>query len=172
MHVQSENTVRSAILEDGHGNYYLLAFSDEAQDMRTYRVDKMKKVKVLEVERDGAAAFKEIDMETYTQRVFSMFGGAPKQVKMRFVNSLLDTVIERFGTSHDTYYIPDDDYHFCISSDVEVSDQFFGWLCGFRKKATIVSPEDVKEDMRKFLSDISLFYCVYRIQRQRMLMYT
>jgi predicted DNA-binding transcriptional regulator YafY len=38
---------------------------NHAQDMRTYRVDRMKKVKVLEEERDGAAAFKEIDVETY-----------------------------------------------------------------------------------------------------------
>ena len=30
------------------GNYYLLAFDDKAQDMRTYRIDRMKEVKVLQ----------------------------------------------------------------------------------------------------------------------------
>jgi hypothetical protein len=37
---------------------------------------------------------------------------------------------------------------------VEISDQFYGWLCGFRKKAKIVSPPDVAADFQKFLDDI------------------
>ena len=72
------------------GNYYLLAFDDKAQDMRTYRIDRMKEVKLLEEPREGAEAFEAIDMESYTRRVFSMFGGQQKRVSVRFINPLLD----------------------------------------------------------------------------------
>ena len=137
------------------GNYYLLAFDSKKQDIRTYRLDRMKGVDIVSNEpREGETAFSKIDMRTYTQRVFSMYGGEQKRVSMRFINPLLDTVIERFGTGAEVFYRPDDDTHFIVSADVEISDQFYGWICGFRKKALIVSPPDVVADFQKFLGDI------------------
>lgn len=140
------------------GNYYLLAYDDKAQDMRTYRVDRMKEVKALDEPREGAEAFAAIDMETYTRRVFSMYGGPQKRVSVRFVNSLLDTAIERFGTAPDVFYRPEGEQHFVVTADVEISDQFFSWVCGFRKRVKIISPPDVVEDMQKFLKDIAERY--------------
>ena len=53
------------------GNYYLLAYSDYAKAMRTFRVDCMKNVKVLEDQpREGENEYLSIDMDSYTQRVF------------------------------------------------------------------------------------------------------
>ena len=140
------------------GNYYLLAYDSKKQDMRTFRLDRMKGVDILNEPREGEAAFSKIDLKTYTQRVFSMFGGEKKRVSLRFINPLLDTVVERFGTGADVFYRPDDDTHFVVSADVEISDQFYGWLCGFRKKAKIVSPPDVAADFQKFLDDIQRRY--------------
>ena len=140
------------------GNYYLLAYDDKAQDMRTYRVDRMKEVKALDEPREGAEAFAAIDIETYTRRVFSMYGGPQKRVSVRFANPLLDTAIERFGTAPDVFYRPDGEFYFVVTADVEISDQFFSWVCGFRKRAKIISPPDVVEDMQKFLKDISERY--------------
>ena len=138
------------------GNYYLLAYSNQAQEMRTFRVDRMKKVEVLDDQpREGEEAFAEIDMASYTQRVFSMFGGKQRRVRIRFINPLLDTAIERFGTDHGVSYYADGSNHFIVSANVEISDQFLAWVCGFRKKATILSPADVVEDMQNFLADIS-----------------
>lgn len=140
------------------GNYYLLAFDDKAQDMRTYRIDRMKEVKLLDEPREGTEAFEAVDIESYTRRVFSMFGGDQKRVSIRFINPLLDTAIERFGTSPDVFYRPDDERHFVVTADVEISNQFFAWVCGFGKRAKIINPPDVVEDMRKFLSGISEMY--------------
>ena len=53
------------------GNYYLLAFDSKKQDIRTYRLDRMKGVDIVTDEpREGEAEFSKIDMRTYTQRVF------------------------------------------------------------------------------------------------------
>ena len=137
------------------GNYYLLAYDDKTQDMRTYRVDRMKEVTALDEPREGAEAFDTIDIETYTRRVFSMFGGEQKRVSIHFDNPLLDTAIERFGMAPDVFYRPDGEQHFVVTADVEISDQFFSWVCGFRERAKIISPPDVVEDMQKFLKDIA-----------------
>lgn len=142
------------------GNYYLLAFDDKSQEIRTYRIDRMKEVEAINEPRDGAEAFKEIEMETYTRRVFSMFDGVQRRVSIRFTNSKLDTIVERFGTGHDVFYMPEGDHHFIVSADIEISDQFYSWVCGFRKAAVILSPPDVVEGMEKFLKDIASCYKV------------
>lgn len=140
------------------GNYYLLAFDSRKQDMRTYRLDRMKGVTMLDEPREGALEFSKIDMRTYTQRVFAMFGGKQKPVGIRFINPLLDTAIERFGTGTEVFYRPDDERHFIVTTNVEISDQFYGWVAGFRKKAKIVSPPEIVADFQKFLNDIQTRY--------------
>lgn len=140
------------------GNYYLLAFDDSSQEMRTYRIDRMKDVRLIDEPREGQQAFSQIDIETYTQRVFSMFGGEEKRVSIRFINPLLDTAVDRFGLGKDVFYRPDDDRHFVVTANVEISNQFFAWICGFGKRAKIVGPTDVAQKMQQFLSQISYMY--------------
>ena len=48
----------------------------------------------------------------------------------------------------------DGERHFVVNTGIAISDQFFGWLCGFRKMAKIVSPPDVVDDFQRFLDDI------------------
>ncbi|WP_289501755.1 WYL domain-containing protein, partial [Faecalibaculum rodentium] len=69
-----------------------------------------------------------------------------------------DTAIERFGITPDVFYRPDGEQHFVVTADVEISDQFFSWVCGFRERAKIISPPDVVADMQKFLQQISALY--------------
>lgn len=135
------------------GNYYLLAFDENSQQIRTYRVDRMKAINRLGTPREGAEAFAAIDMKTYTQRTFSMFGGERERVSIRFVSSLLDMAVERFGR-YNVSYSRADDHHFNVSADVEISDQFFGWLCGFGTKAKLFSPNSVVEQYKEYLLKI------------------
>lgn len=135
------------------GNYYLLAFDENSQQIRTYRVDRMKAINRLGTPREGAEAFAAIDMKTYTQRTFSMFGGERERVSIRFVSSLLDTAVERFGR-YNVSYSRSDDHHFNVSADVEISDQFFGWLCGFGTKAKLFSPNSIVEQYKEYLQKI------------------
>lgn len=140
------------------GNYYLLAFDDDSQAIRTYRVDRMKSLKRTGQPREGAAQFAEIDPNSYTQRVFSMFQGEDERVRLRFTNYLLDTAVERFGRSEKVVYTKADDTHFMVFADVEISDQFFGWLCGFGNKVEIVAPEHVRNQFVKFIDKIRSNY--------------
>ena len=139
------------------GNYYLLAFDDYAQDMRTYRVDRMKDIRFTAVPRDGDDVFKKIDLRTYTKRVFSMYGGEQRLVELHFVHPLLDAVIDRFGTK-DVQYAKVDDTYFGVTAKVEISEQFFGWLLGFGNKAKIVYPDDLMDQFRGYLDSIREMY--------------
>lgn len=141
------------------GNYYLLAFDDKKQKMIHYRVDRMKNVEPIGEARSGEDEFRKIDLKSYTRKVFSMFNGELRGVEMRFINPLLDTVIERFGTGANTFYsaLPDK-RHFVVKTDIEVSSQFFGWICGFGNKAKILNPPSVVDGMKEYVSKIQKVY--------------
>lgn len=136
------------------GNYYLLAYADNVKTMRTYRIDRMKDVQLERSPRVGQSEYDKIDMATYVKRTLFMIPGEPSRVSILFDNSLLDTVIDRFGTGADVFYRPEGDKHFVVSIDVNVTDQFFGWLCGFGTKAKILGPENVQLIFSFFLDKI------------------
>jgi predicted DNA-binding transcriptional regulator YafY len=147
-----------AIIIDS-GNYYLLGIENEKKKLRTYRVDRMTKVRLTGERRDTNTETDNLKeyLETYPQRVFSMYGGRRENVRIRFVNTLLDTVYDRFG-DYASYFM-DDDRHFTVSVSVEISPMFFGWLCGFGNKAVLLSPNTVIEE---FLKHVDKMYEKYK----------
>ena len=72
--------------------------------------------------------------------------------------SKLDTVIDRFGTGADVFYLPMDKHHFKVTTDIDVSDAFFAWLAGFRSSAVLLDPPEVIEGYKQFLADIRKKY--------------
>ena len=139
------------------GNYYLLAFSDQYQEMRTYRLDRMKAVKELSEPRDGEDEFLALDLDTFTRRTFGMFSGNRKTITLRFTNNLLDTAVDRFGTK-DVQYSKADDKHFTITTEVDISKQFFAWLCGFGNMVKIMGPDSVAKEFYDYLDKIREMY--------------
>ena len=141
------------------GNYYMIGLDDDTGDLRTYRIDRMRDVSVLDEHRNTDKKWKtQRDMKTYIRQTFSMFGGENKRVSIRFENSLLDTVIDKFGVGFGAEYRPDGEEHFVVTTDVTVSDQFYAWVCGFGKRARLVGPDDVVSGYRQHIKDIQSLY--------------
>ena len=150
-------TVSPFALLINDGNYYLLAYNDSAKGIRTYRADRMKDVKVIEEKRDGREEFSKINLKSYTQRVFSMFGGEQEIITIQFINHLLDTVVDRFGKKGILYNVVDENY-FSITAPIEVSDQFFGWVLGFGNDVKILKPQKVVDEFTEYLDKIRKVY--------------
>ena len=141
------------------GNYYLIGMPDDVEALRTYRIDRMRDVSLLDEKRNMRGEWStRRDMKTYIRQTFSMFGGEKEKLTIRFENSLLDTVIDKFGVGFGAEYIPDRDNHFVVTTNVSVSDQFYAWVCGFGTKAKIVAPEKEVQNFKKYLSDIANQY--------------
>ena len=137
------------------GNYYLIGMADDVEELRTYRIDRMRDVSILEEHRNLRKEWSNRrDMKTYIRQTFSMFSGEREKVTIRFDNSLLDTVIDKFGVGFGAEYRQDGDDSFIVTMEVKVSDQFFAWLCGFGKKVKILGPETVTNDYLKHLQTI------------------
>ena len=117
----------------------------------------MRNVRLTGIPREGEDEFAKVNMANYAQRVFGMYSGSPTLVTIRFIPLLLDTVVERFGTK-DAQYHMSGERHFSVTTRVEVSDQFFGWILGFGKRAKILGPEDVVEKFIAYLDKIREMY--------------
>ena len=137
-------------------NYYMLAWDAEAGSIKHYRVDKMLEITALDQKREGKEAFAKFDMSAYAKKVFGMFTGQDRKVKMRFTNNLAGAVFDRFGT--DIMLIPDGENHFTVTLDLAVSPRFYAWLFGFGTDAEILSPEDVREEARTKAQQIADAY--------------
>ena len=139
------------------GNYYLIAFVSDKKKMRTYRIDRMKEVTRIGEPREGESEFEMMDIKTYAQQTFGMYSGKQKRVSIRFINSLLDTAVERFGTK-DAEYSMEDERHFRVNATVEISNQFYGWLLGFGKRAKLLYPMDEVENFKAYVQKIQDMY--------------
>ena len=133
-------------------NYYMLAWDSAVEKMKHFRVDKMQKVALADGDREGLAEFEKVDMSAYTKSVFGMFGGKEQKVKLRFANYLVGVVLDRFG--RETTIIPDGNEHFTVTLNVVVSPQFYGWVFGFGKDVEILSPENVRAEMKNQAAEI------------------
>ena len=142
------------------GNFYLLAYNTKAKrnKVRTYRVDRMRNIKRIKgSEREGWEEVKQIDLETYTQTHFGMFEGDSELVIIRFTNDLLDAVLERFGSKNAQYYACDKN-HFTVTTKINLSNPFYGWVFAFGNKAKIISPQRAVDDFEKLLNSLSNMY--------------
>jgi hypothetical protein len=86
-----------------------------------------------------------------------MFAGQTERVKIRCINRLLDTVVERFGTNGVIYEKPDED-HFIVTASVDVSEQFFGWLLGFGRRVKLLGPPAVLGKFTEYIDKIRSLY--------------
>lgn len=138
-------------------NYYLIAYDSNADKIKHYRVDKMESVTVHSNEkRDGEKLFNKFDMAVYSKQTFGMFGGELTDVKIRFDNSLIGVVVDRF--SKNVFITTNDDSTFDMSTKVMLSPTFYGWLFGLKDKAQLISPKSARQEFLSYIDDVAALY--------------
>lgn len=135
-------------------NYYLVAFETESGTVRHYRVDKMQNLTVTDLPREGLP--ENFDPAAYAGSLFGMYNGVQETVKLRFENSLIGVVADRFG--REVFLSPDGDSHFTVTTKVAVSPQFLSWVFSFGSQAQILSPEPVRNQFLQLLYETEANY--------------
>ncbi|MCR5684472.1 MAG: WYL domain-containing protein [Lachnospiraceae bacterium] len=129
-------------------NYYMVAYDDQDDRIKHYRVDKMARILVTGERREGKALFKNFDMAGYSKATFGMYGGRDCRVKIRFANYMCGVFLDRFGKDIDFHPIDEDTSEFNVN--VSVSPQFFGWIFSLGPDVRVVGPDDVVQEMREY----------------------
>ena len=135
-----------------NGCYYLIAFADE-KGIRHYRVDKMSGVRVLDAPRRGQEQFADLDLPAYLRKHFGMYGGPEHRVTLRCTADLEGAMRERFGAT--PMFLPEENGCFHFDVPICVSDQFYGWVCGFGGKIEVVAPPEVRQGMREMTARLA-----------------
>lgn len=137
-------------------NYYLIGYSSNNKIVKHYRVDKMRKIRMIDEKRDGKETFEKFNPAAYAKSSFGMFGGKTTNVKLRCHNDMIGVIIDRFGK--EIMIRPDGDEHFVAHVEVAVSEQFLGWVFALGAKIQIVEPDEVVERMKEEIRTISKQY--------------
>ena len=130
-------------------NYYVLGYSEKKSKVINFRVDRIaSKPEILD--KDIIPMPDDFDIENYTKEVFFMFSGEKVLVDLRCDNSLMKTMVDRFG--EDVTTLAYDMTSFRVQTEVSASPTFFGWVFGFNGKVQILAPESVKEQYRQMIA--------------------
>ena len=137
-------------------NHYLIAYDDEAEMIKHYRVDKMLKIKLSVDKREGKEQFEDFDIAAYSKKTFGMFAGKEETVTLRCDRTLTGVMIDRFGK--DVAMRKMDENTVLARVNVAVSRQFFGWVTGLGNALKIEAPERVVDQYREYLGEILACY--------------
>ncbi|MDO4182165.1 MAG: WYL domain-containing protein [Coriobacteriia bacterium] len=131
--------------------YYLTAWSDADQQIREYRLDRMRDVRA---NGQPAVSRKEIAEHVDTAcdtQYFNRFDGELVTLTLKVDEDLVGAVWDRFGADAD---IAPAKKGATARVKVRVSSQFFGWLAGLGGKVTVQSPKRVATQYTDYLRSL------------------
>lgn len=131
-------------------NYYMIAYEPISDSIRHYRVDKMEHIALTELQRQGQQLFRDrFNPADYSRKVFGMFSGEEKIVRLRCENRFIGVLRDRFGA--ELMVQPLEDGYFAVNITVAVSPQFFSWVFGLGGGVQILEPQDVRQQFQQQL---------------------
>ena len=134
--------------------YYLICYSSKYDGFTHYRVDRMSDVIVCD---DAADKYdkKRFNVAEHTKRVFGMYSGELLTAKLRFDNSLVNTVLDKFGTD-----LPLRKGIDCFEITVDVADSpvFLSWVFQFGEKVEILAPDSLRKSMCAYVEKLCARY--------------
>lgn len=142
--------------------YYMVGNYDKYDNLSHYRVDRMKKVEI--IQNSTARPFSEVCEYThtfntadYSKKVFKMYSGGNE---ISFVllcdNDMLEPIIDRFGKQMPFHTV--DSGHFKVTVRGQISEGLISWLMEVGEKVRVVSPDSLVELLKKRISSIAQNY--------------
>ena len=136
-------------------NYYLIAASDKYKDTAHYRIDRMENVKITREDFKLPDDLKDFDPKRNKKQLFSMYLGKVYNVTFEIDPEIVEVIFDKFGKN--VKFSPyGEKYRF--TTEIQLSDSFFGWCMGLGSKIQIISPREVKDKYVEKLNSIVDIY--------------
>lgn len=138
-----------------HNNfYYLIGEYLPTQEIRHYRVDRMREVGTLEETFVPDPGF---DVSKYSEKLFHMYSGEEALIEIEFNAYMINVVIDRFGRGVNVRPIGEDKFR--ISTQAIISDGLVRWLMTWGSDAKVLTPPSLVERIKE---EVEKFYRVYQ----------
>lgn len=145
-------TVKPLALTWVNDYYYLIAYYFLAEEIRHYRVDRLRNVTITEEN----FPYEPFDVSDYVKSTFHMYSGKEDWIKIRFHNELVNVIIDKFGKEIEIKQDGND--YFIVSTKAKVSDGLRAWILSLGSKAQVLSPTHLVEDVRNEIQMIQQLY--------------
>ena len=148
--------------------YYLVGNYDKYDNISHFRIDRMKKVEVLE---EKARPFSEVssytdffDTADYARKVFKMFsGGKHENIELLCRDTMLETIVDRFGIN--VPYLTAGADSFRVIINAEVTDGLISWLMEMGSNVIVLSPPSIVEMTKQRIATLAEAYEIGGIEK-------
>lgn len=136
-------------------NYYCIGYYEKYNGISNFRIDRMENIEVSDEPAVSPPA--DFSLPEYSRMIFGMFASEKTtRVKLRFANSLTSVIMDKFGSDITMHKL--DESNFYISTNIKVTQTFFGWLTQFGANAEILEPVDARQKYTEFIDNIRNMY--------------
>jgi predicted DNA-binding transcriptional regulator YafY len=130
-----------------NGNLYLIGKCHLRNEVRTFSMDRIKGVRLLEERFDPPEDF---SLEDYLHSAFRVMKGTPQKIKIRFSPGAAPVIRER--TWHPTQEIKNEpDGSVVVSLESSINYEVTSWILGFGSAAEVLEPMELKTQIRREL---------------------
>lgn len=131
------------IWKDDH--YYLVCNNDKYDNLMNLRIDRMKKLEVLEEEARPVCEVSEyedvFDAQDYSAKMFNMFSGEKCDVTLRCSLKIQEEMMDRFGSA--IPLVAHDITHFDTTVKATLSDGFVSWIMQYGADVEVLEPTEL-----------------------------
>jgi len=126
--------------------FYLKCIDEASGSVRTYRVDRMKNI------QGGAGVRKRPELPKPEAAVLDVFDpDRVEVVRLRVKRVLLGEMLDQFGKFCSAEDDAQQDDCVVIRARVAVSQSFYNWVMRYGEKVEIISPPEIRSEMRRHL---------------------
>ena len=130
--------------------YYVVGYSDKHDNIGSFRVDRIADTPRI-LKENAVPMPANFDLSEFLKTTFRMFNRKPETVELICDNSVIDSIIDRFGEEVKIY--ANDMETFRAVVNVAISHVFFSWVFGFGGKVKIKGPESIKESYANMVKE-------------------
>ena len=135
-------TVAPYVLVWNNDMYYVVGFYEEKDRVSKFRIDRMCELTLSEEQAEDIQ--NDLNMSDFFEKEFSMMNGKLCEVELLCENKLMSSIIDKFGADVKTEIV--DANHFKVIAEVNLSDNFYGWVFASGGSMQITSPAWVRDE--------------------------
>jgi predicted DNA-binding transcriptional regulator YafY len=133
--------------------YYLIGEFIPNEEIRHYRVDRMRNVSST---NETFHPDPDFNVPKYTEKLFHMYSGEEYLVEIEFDANLINVVIDRFGRGVNIRQVGEDSFR--ISTQAIISDGLVKWLLTWGSEAKVLTPPSLVDRMREEAEKLYIKY--------------
>lgn len=136
-----------------HDFYYLIARFQQTNEIRHYRLDRIREIKLSD---QSFKKDEDFQLQAYVDQSFHMFAGEDIRIRIEFHASLVNVVLDRFG--HEANIRKVDDDTFILSTRAKLSDGLVNWILTWGNRAKVLSPGHLVDRVKEKVSQMYNIY--------------